>query len=54
MTEELKNIILTKCGERDRLGYDHLTDSDIMGILEECHNRNIPVTRKELEQLAED
>lgn len=54
MTEELKNIILATCEERDHLGYDHLTDSDIMDILEECHRRNIPVTRKELEQLAED
>ncbi len=54
MTEELKSIILAKCDERERLGYDHLNDSDIMSILEECERKNIPVTRKEIEQLGVD
>lgn len=54
MTEELKDIILAKCNEREQAGYDHLNDSDIMDILEECERKNIPVTRKELEQLGID
>ena len=54
MNQELKNIILAKCDEREHLGYDHLNDSDIMDILEECNNKNISVTRKELEQLGLD
>lgn len=34
--------------------FDHLNDSDIMDILEECARKNIPIpiTRKELEQLG--
>ena len=34
------------------MGYDHLNDSDIMDILEECERRNITITREELEQLG--
>lgn len=54
MTKDLKDIILAKCDEREQAGYDHLTDSDIMDILEECERKNILVTRKELEQLGLD
>ncbi len=54
MTKELKEIILAKCDERERLGYDHLNDSDIMDILEECERKGVPVTRKEIEALGED
>ena len=48
--EKLKKIILAKCDEREREGYDHLTDSDIMDIIEECERRGIEVTRKKLEE----
>lgn len=48
--EKLKKIILAKCDEREREGYDHLTDSDIMDIIEECERKRIEVTRKKLEQ----
>ncbi len=54
MTKELKDIILVKCDEREQMGFDHLNDSDIMDIIEECERKNIPVTRKEIEQLGMD
>lgn len=54
MTKELKDIILAKCDERERNGYNYLSDSDVMSILEECERKNIPVTRKEIEQLGMD
>lgn len=47
----LEKILLIKCDELDRLGRDHLTDSDIMDILEECRRKNIPITRRELEDI---
>lgn len=50
--KELIDIILTKYEKRERMGYDHLNDSDIMDILEECERRNITITREELEQLG--
>ena len=52
MNKELRDIILAKCDERERMGFDHLNDSDITSILEECERKNIPVTRKEIEQLG--
>lgn len=52
MTKELKDIILAKCDECERNGFDYLSDSDVMDILEECERRNISVTRKEIEQLG--
>lgn len=52
MTKELKDVILSKCDECERNGFDRLNDSDIMDIFEECKRRNIFVTRKELEQLG--
>ncbi len=54
MTKELKDIILAKCDEQERMGFNHLNDSDIMSILEECERKNIPATRKEIEQLGMD
>ncbi len=54
MTKELRDIIIAKCDERERMGFDHLNDSDITSILEECERKNIPVTRKEIEQLGMD
>ena len=54
MNKELKDIILAKCNERESQGYDTLTDSDIMDILEECERKQIKITRKELEQLGMD
>lgn len=54
MTKELKEIILKKCDEREKMGYETLVDSDIMDILEECEQKNIPVTRQMLEQLLLD
>lgn len=51
MNEIQKTIILNKCNERENLGYDNLTDSDIMDILEECERQNQPIPRKEIELL---
>lgn len=51
MTKEFIEIVLAKCDERERMGYDNLTDSDIMDILAECERKNIDVTRKDLERL---
>lgn len=52
--EKLKKIILAKCDEREREGYDHLTDSDIMDIIEECERRGIEVTREKLKKFGID
>ena len=54
ITKELKEIILKKCDEREKQGHDFLTDSDVMDVLEECHRRKIPVSRKDLKQLGMD
>lgn len=52
--KKLKKIILAKCNEREHEGYDHLTDSDIMDIIEECERRGIEVTREKLKELGID
>lgn len=52
--EKLKKIILAKCDEREREGYDRLTDSDIMDIIEECERRGIEVTREKLKEFGID
>ena len=52
--EKLKKIILAKCDEREREGYDSLTDSDIMDIIEECERRGIEVTREKLKEFGID
>ena len=46
--DKVKPIIEKKIEEKERLGINNLYDSDIMDILEECRNQNIPVTRKDL------
>jgi len=43
MTDLQKQIILNKCYELKQGGYDHLNDSDIMDILEECERNNQPL-----------
>lgn len=52
--EKIKKIILAKCNEREREGYDSLTDSDIMDIIEECERRGIEVTREKLKEFGID
>lgn len=52
--EEIKKIILAKCDEQEREGYDHLTDSDIMDIIEECERRGIEITREKLKEFGID
>lgn len=48
----LKNVVLAKCDEREKAGFDHLNDSDIMDILEECDRKHIKYTRQDLEELG--
>lgn len=48
MTKELAQIIMAKIDEREKLGYDTLTDSDVMDIIDECNEKGIPCTRTEL------
>ena len=52
MTEIQRQIILNKCNEREQDGYDHLNDSDILDILEECERNGQPISRKEIEALT--
>ena len=52
--EKIKKIILAKCDEREREGYDYLTDSDIMDIIEECERKKLDVTRIKLKELGID
>lgn len=54
MTDLQKQIILNKCNEREQSGYDHLNDSDIMDILEECERNGQPISRKEIDFIFED
>lgn len=54
MTDLQKKIILNKCNEREQNGYDHLNDSDIMDILEECERCDQSLSRKEIESIFED
>lgn len=54
MTELQKQIILNKCNEREQSEYDHLNDSDIMDILEECERCGQPISRKEINSIFED
>lgn len=48
----LKEIVLAKCNEVEKRGYDFLTDSDVLDIIDECKEKGIPVARKELEALG--
>ena len=43
ITKEFIEIVLAKCDERKRMGYDNLTDSDV-----------IDVTREDLKRLGMD
>lgn len=52
--EKIKKIILAKCDEREREGHDHLTDSDIMDIIEECERKRLEVTREKLKEFGID
>lgn len=54
MTELQKQILSNKCDEREQNGYDHLNDSDIIDILEECERYGQPLSRKEIEYIFED
>ena len=49
--KELLIIVNNKIKERENAGYDYLTDSDIMDILEESERQNLKVTRKMLHYL---
>jgi hypothetical protein len=48
----LKKVVIAKCDEREKAGFDHLNDSDIMDILEECQRKGIKYTRQDLEELG--
>lgn len=48
MTWELAKIILKVCDDREKLGYDTLTDSDVMDIIDEAERKGIPCGREEL------
>lgn len=50
--KELKEIVIAKCDEVEKRGYDFLTDSDVLDIIDECKEKGIPVTRKELAVLG--
>ena len=49
-----KTIIIDKCDERENQGYDHLNDSDIMDILEECQKLNIDISRAYIDKIFQD
>lgn len=48
MTKELKDIILAKCEENERHGFDMLTDSDLDDIIEEYERKGGHISYKEL------
>lgn len=56
LTDEQNNILqiilMAKCDERQRQGCDHLTDSDLMDLMEECRNAEIPIKRCDLESIC--
>lgn len=54
MNEVRKAVFLAKCDERESKGYDHLNDSDIMDIIEECERLGIEITRKYIDEILED
>lgn len=45
---KLSQIVMAKVNERERMGYDHLQESDVTAILEECERKNILVTKNDL------
>lgn len=50
----IKQIILDKCEEREKLGYETLQDSDIMDILDNLRERGITLTKEEMKNLGFD
>ena len=48
----IKDIIFKKIEERENAGYDSLTDSDVMDILDECERNKIELSRKELKRFG--
>ena len=48
MKKKFTKVILAKIDEAEKRGYDYLTDSDVMDILEECQRQKIPYTRDDL------
>lgn len=46
-------IILAHCDANEKRGYQCLSDSDIMDIIEECKDAGCPIRRKEIEALAD-
>ncbi|MBR6158489.1 MAG: hypothetical protein IKQ27_16165, partial [Lachnospiraceae bacterium] len=56
LTDEQNNmlqvLLMAKCDERQRQGCDHLTDSDLMDLMEECRNAGIPIKRCDLESIC--
>ena len=46
--EKFKQVILAKIDERERMGYDCLTDSDVKDILDELDRKRIPYTKEDL------
>lgn len=49
MEKRIAEIILEKCDYKESLGIEKLYDSDIIDILEQCHEEGYTITRKELE-----
>lgn len=54
MTKELKEIILKKIEEGEKHGWDFLSDSDVLDIIEEAKAKDIPCGRKELHEAGID
>lgn len=54
MTNIQKSIILKKCDEREQMGFDHLNDSDIMDIIEECDRQGAHISRREIEAIFQE
>lgn len=48
----LKIVLMAKCDEKQRQGCEHLTDSDLMDLMEECRNADIPIKRCDLESIC--
>ena len=48
----LKILLMAKCDEKQRRNSDHLTDSDLMDLMEECRNADIPIKRCDLESIC--
>ena len=53
MTEKAKPIILKKVEERENMGYDNLSDSDVHDIFDECRRKHINIFYKDLMKMLE-